>query len=460
MLTIQEIINAVGGNCCRSGTAKKVSRVVIDSRQVKKGALFFAIKGLRLDGHAFIKKAAQAQAAAIVVSNDGPYPSGVWVIRVKDTTLALGDLARYYRGKFRIPVVAITGSAGKTTTKEMIAGVLRRRFKVLKNNKTENNQYGVPMTLLRLRPHHDVVVVELGTNHFGEMKYLARISQPTIAVMTNIGASHLEFLKTPAGVFKEKFDIVRYTHPSGYIVINGDDPYLRNIKSKDIPQQKIVYGVKGGADVRGSVGAGSFPKAIFFVGKQKFILNAVATHNIYNALAAIAVGRVLKINSAEIAEGLARWRPVVGRQCFIKTPSLTIMDDTYNANPVSFKSALVTFAGLKTQGRKILVCGDMKELGRNAVTWHEDVGSVAAVSGVDVIVSVGENARHIAETAQRKNPKISVRYCQKIDDINSFLKYLIRRGDMVLVKGSRSMNMDQVVRFLTAFAFIHGHSRG
>lgn len=449
MLTIEEIVQAVQGSCCQTGLARQVKSVVIDSRRATKGALFFAIQGPHHDGHCFLEEAVQRGAVAVVVTKDGPCPPGAWAIRVKDTTKSLGDLARYYRQQFKIPVVAITGSAGKTTTKEMIAAVLKQRFRVLKNPKTENNQYGVPMTLLQLRPKHQAAVIEIGTNHFGEIAYLTRIAEPTVSVLTSIGASHLEHLKSLAGVFREKFDIVRYMRPSGTVVFYADDPYLRKIQDRKITQDKIAYGRGVNADIRlikklevrhGCV--------IFFVGKQRFILHTLATHNRENALAAIAVGRLLKVPAWKMAEALARWRPAPGRQRVMKVRDWTIVDDTYNANPISFQSALDTFSRMACRGRKILVCGDMKELGAGAIDWHRRIGRLAAISGLDIIISVGDLAQIMAQEAHKTNVGVQAMHAKTIEGVKILLSRVLGSKDVVLVKGSRAMSMDLVVDFL------------
>jgi UDP-N-acetylmuramoyl-tripeptide--D-alanyl-D-alanine ligase len=447
MMTIPEMIKTVRGRCLQDGRAKKIRRVVTDSRQVKRGDLFIAIKGRRLDGHRYVEQAIQQGAAAVIVS-DPVAKAGAWIIKVKDTTAALGDLARTHRRRFDIPVIAVTGSTGKTTTKEMIASVLKRRRRILKNLKTENNQYGVPMTLLQIRPRHEAVVVELGTNHFGEMKYLTRIAGPTVAVMTNIGASHLEFLKNPSGVFREKFNIVRYTDPSGTVVFNGDDAYLKKIKHRALRQRKISYGLNGPGLRARDIQAVSAQSTAFFVDQQKFVLHSFAAHNIYNALAAVAVGKILKMPLSEIAEGLERWRPLKGRHHVIRTADLLILDDTYNANPVSFQSALETFARMKTKGRKILVCGDMKELGDASVRLHQRIGRVAAGMGVDAVFSVGKHAACLATEAARCNPTIALRHSGTVEELQRHLNGFIRASDAVLVKGSRAMNMEAIVDFL------------
>lgn len=437
----------------RNGRAVSARDVTTDSRAARKGSLFIAIVGPRNDGHDYIGQAIEQGASAVLVSQAVKITSAaVWVIQVKDTTQALGELAAYHRSRFDIPVVAVTGSAGKTTTKEMIAAVLGRRYNVLKNNKTENNQYGLPMTLLKLRPRHEAVVVEIGTNHFGEIAYLAAIARPTIAVMTNIGASHLEFLRDKAGVFREKSDLIKYTHAQGAVIFNVDDAFLSRIVKQKLPQKKISYGILKAADVRAVIPAldAENGKGVRFkVGKRSYRLRSITGHNVYNALAAIAVGRSLKMNDQDIASGLDKWRPVKGRQCLVRRNGITLIDDTYNANPLSFGSAIETLAGIKSGGRKLIVCGDMKELGADTLKWHCDIGKAAGKAGVDAVFSIGHYSRHIGDGARGVDSRIHTLHFEDTEDLQKNVAEFCVRGDVVLIKGSRSMQMDKVVTYLT-----------
>jgi UDP-N-acetylmuramoyl-tripeptide--D-alanyl-D-alanine ligase len=434
----------------QDGKAKAVRDVVTDSRLAKKGSLYFAIMGPRNDGHDFIGQAVTNGATVVVVSKrirtDIP---GVWILNVNDTTKALGKLAQYYRAKFKVPVIAITGSAGKTTTKEMIAKALGSRFKVLKNKRTENNQFGVPMTLLKLRPKHTAVVIEVGTNHFGEIAYLAKIVRPDIAVMTNIGASHLEYLKSKAGVFREKFDLVRFTDDKGAVIFNGDDDHLKKIGTKSITQKKVSFGTANGADVRAEDISYSGGSMNFKVKKQRFRLKTITQHNVHNALAAIAVASVLKIDMKAIAGNLANWRSVDGRQCVLKHNGFTLINDTYNANPLSFLSAIKSLAAMHSKGRKLIVCGDMKELGKDSIKWHQYIGKEIGSIRVDAVMSIGKDAEYIGKAARSKNEQTYIRHFNDMGQLNEHLSGLVRKGDIVLVKGSRSMQMERVVNFLT-----------
>ena len=247
-LNIPDVIKAASGKLIGGSGRGELCGVSTDTRSLKEGELFIAIEGPRFDGHKFLAEAVKKKAAVLVVSKKIDAGKDINVIRVRDTTQALGAIAAFYRRRFSIPVIAVTGSAGKTTTKELIAFVLGARFNVLKNYKTENNQYGVPLTLLKLNEGHAAAVLELGTNHPGEIAALARIVAPDVAVFTNVGESHLEGLKTPAGVFREKFQLARFTKKNGTVVFNADDEYLRNIAGKKIAQKKISYGIRQKAD--------------------------------------------------------------------------------------------------------------------------------------------------------------------------------------------------------------------
>ncbi len=445
---IYEIVQCTRGKLQQGKLQGHVRGVSTNSKTVKKGELFIAIVGKKHDAHGFIAEVIKRGVSAIVVSQDVKCPESVAVIKVKDTTKALGDIALLHRLRFSIPVVAITGSAGKTTTKEMISRVLSAKYNVLKNIGTENNQFGVPLTILKLKPSHDVAVLEVGTNSPGNIKSLAAIARPTVVVMTNIGESHLELLKTPADVFKEKFDLVLANAKDGAVIVNQDDYFLRNVKK--LTRQKVfTYGITEKADFQAK-------NIIFENAKVKFVLNKMgtialrgtATANVSNALAAICCGRLFKISYNDIKLKLKTFSLKSGRQTFVKTGGIALIDDSYNANPVSFRNALQGIAQFKTTGRRILICGDMLELGDQSERLHAEIGECAAKSGLDLIVSLGNFSRMIGVAASRRNALIAVTHAASLIEAEGRLKGFLRKGDVVLVKGSRGMAMERFVEFI------------
>jgi len=391
------------------GTSKTAVRgVSIDSRSIRRGELFFAIAGDTFDGHRFVPDVIRKGACAVVVHKEiRPIPKGVAVIRVDDTQKALGRLAHFYRMRFNIPVIAITGSAGKTTTKEMIAAVLKDRYRVHVNQGTQNNHIGVPLTLLRIKPAHEVVVVECGTNQPGDIAWLAAMVRPTVAVFTNIGESHLEKLKSPKGVLKEKWDLTRFMDRKGVVIYNSIDPLLLKAAGKH-PGRTIPY--KG-----------------------------------TNAQAAAACGRLLGVNRRHSKKILAGFGSLQGRGQVIDLKGRWVIDDTYNANPVSMRCAIEALMRFPTKGRRLLVVGDMLELGAQSKKLHQAVGTLIGKADVDVLISVGILARGIAQQAKKIDRHLSAFMYGDVDAAAKKLLELFRQKDVVLIKGSRAMKLERII---------------
>lgn len=449
MLTIHEVLEATGGILLADGARRHFRGVSIDSRTLQKGDIFIAIRGKRLDGHRFLRQAVGKGASLLVISRRILHPKNVSVVLVKDTTAALGQIAAAYRRRFDIPVVAITGSAGKTTTKDMIAAILAAKFKVLKNAKTLNNQYGVSLTVLGLKPSHEALVIELGTNNPGEIRWLARIAQPTVAVLTNIGESHLAGLKSRRGVYQEKSAIFRDMALRGHVIFNNDDSFLRKIHAEKRRPAVITYGILRKSDFQAKdMAIQNNRKMCFHVHHHRFILDTPAEHGVYNALAAIACGRLLKISYSDIQSALGKVKFENHRQHVRPIGGITVIDDTYNSNPVSLRSAIRTLDGLKTSGRKIFVTADMLELGAQSRQLHRDKGRAIAGSTVDVAVTMGKLSKYAAQSIRQANPHIEVFHYPAIRGIYGRLKSLCRPGDIILVKGSRAMRMERIVEFL------------
>lgn len=450
MFTIDDILEATKGSLLQGDRVGGVRGVSIDSRAIRESDLFIAIKGEKLDGHEFIPKVIRQGVRVLLVHRPVQVKDRrAVVILVGDTTKALGHLARFHRLRFNIPVVAITGSAGKTTTKEMIAVVLKKKFNVLANEGTQNNHIGVPLTLLKLRQHHEAAVIEMGTNQPGDIAWLAEIASATIAVMTNIGESHLEKLKTLDGVYREKMNLARAVSSDGWVVFNADDPHLRNIPKEKLAGRLMPYSIKAksrhtAVNVRIENASG----LNFVVDKKPYFLKSFSVDMAYNALAAIVCARILKISVGDVQDALRKFRFERGRQEMFKRNGVVIINDSYNANPVSMRSAISMLEAYPAFGRRILICADMLELGARSKVLHQGVGECVAGSKTDVLMTLGDQARLILETAHRRNPQLVVFHFPNMEDLKNYLYVLCRRGDVILVKGSRRMKMEDVVNGL------------
>ncbi len=426
-LRIKDVTDAVGGKLLGASWSEFVTGVSIDSRTIKEGELFIAIRGKNFDGHDFIEKALAGGAAAVISDSNHRMPSrSVPVILVGDTTKALGFLAHYHRMKFNIPVIGITGSNGKTTVKELIASILSAKFKCLRNKGTENNFIGVPLTLLRLDEGHGAAVLELGANHAGEIDYLSRILSPTIGVITNIGPSHLEYFKTLRGVLKAKREILK--HITGTLVVNGDDPLLKNIHFE---KEYVKFSIKNQADL------------------ADVKLHLSGMHNISNALAAVSVARLMKIDPGTMKRGLAAFKGLPGRMQSFSIKGINIIDDSYNSNPLSSMSALEFLSNLKTKGKKIFITGDMLELGGAARHFHKRLGSSAAASRIDRLITVGPLSKETMKAAEKKGMrKEAILNFESANDAADAVRRIAKSGDAVLVKGSRAMHMEKIIKEL------------
>ncbi|PYN75803.1 MAG: UDP-N-acetylmuramoyl-tripeptide--D-alanyl-D-alanine ligase [Candidatus Rokuibacteriota bacterium] len=455
--TVQDIVRATQGALVAGDLGVPVTGVSIDSRTLGVGEAFFAIRGYRLDGHAFLADAASRGAACLVVQAlHDDVPANVPLVLVEDTTRALGLLAAYHRARFSIPVVAVTGSNGKTTTKELIAGVLGVRWQVLKPSGSFNNQWGLPLTLLRLAAEHQALVLEIGSQHPGEIAALAELARPTVAAVTTIAHAHTEFLGSLDGVRAEKVALVRAVGAEGRVVLNADDPRVAGM-ARDARAPVITYGRSAAADVRATGEPVEDARSLTFTlesggARAPVTLAFVGRHNVTNALAAAAVGVALGWPLDEIARGLGEARPVAGRCVWRDAGGVRILDDTYNANPVSVRAALETAAARRAaapSGRLVVVLGDMLELGAIAEEAHQEMGRAVVAAGADEFVGVGRMSRLAVETA-RAAGLVEARHATTFEDTVAHLLKRVASGDVVLVKGSRGMRMERVVDALVA----------
>jgi UDP-N-acetylmuramoyl-tripeptide--D-alanyl-D-alanine ligase len=449
IFTVGDIVRGTQGALVGGDLGVPVAGVSIDTRTLAVGEVFFAIVGHERDGHAFLDDAAARGAACLVVSSlPDDLRGSTPVVLVEDTTRALGRLAAYHRARFSLPVAAVTGSNGKTTTKEMMASVLGALGPVLKPESSFNNQWGLPLTLFRLGPEHRAAALELGANQPGEIAALARICRPTVGIVTVVASAHTEFFGSLDGVQAEKSALVRAIPPEGAVVLNADDARVLAMREQAVARV-LTYGTSGAADVR-AVGpavetAHDVRFALAMGGQERSVRLAFAgRHNVVNALAAAGAGRALGLGLDQIAAGLEAARPAKGRCVWRRSGGITILDDTYNANPSSLIAALDTLAAGAGAARRVVVLGDMLELGAGAEAAHREAGRAIAAAGVAELIGVGRHARAAVEAARAAGLAESHHTATFEDTVVLLLKRLVP-GDALLVKGSRGMRMEQVV---------------
>jgi UDP-N-acetylmuramoyl-tripeptide--D-alanyl-D-alanine ligase len=453
----EEIIEATAGRIVRQGKKRLFGEVVTDSSKVKRGSVFIALKGERLDGHRFVPEAMRRGAGCVIVQRRvaGSGTGRAAVIRVPDTLVALGDLAHYRRRKMAPRVVAITGSNGKTTTKEMLFAILEQAFvngealrgKVLKTEGNFNNLVGLPLTLLRLRPKHRIAVVELGTNHPGEIERLTAIADPDLGIITSVAAAHLEGLNSLAGVAREKGALYRTMRPAGVIAVNTDDAWVRRMGEK-FKGRKISYGT--GGEIRAESRRWLGPDGVRFTlrvaaGRCLVRLNYLGEHNVANATGAAALAHGLGVGLAAMRRGLQTARPFAMRMQVERWRGIGIINDTYNANPASMVSAVKTLAQMGGGGR-IAALGDMFELGKESRRQHSRLGKEVANAGIDGLYLLGRYAEDVRQGALRGGmPAHGVIVAREHHELAELLRRRAQKGDWLLFKGSRGMKMEDVL---------------
>ena len=450
-MTVRELLAATDGTLCGVGTdeTQTITDVEIDSRAVQDGALFVALRGERTDGHYYIPSALNQGAAGCLTEEapEDPIP-GKFYIQVPGTMRAIGQVAKAYRDRFDIPVIGVTGSVGKTTTKDMIASVLGERFQVLKTDGNFNNELGLPLTLFRLSSKDEVCVLEMGMNHFGEIDYLTQIVCPDVAVITNIGDAHIENLGSRENILKAKEEIFTRMSDDGLAVLNGDDPLLRTVEGTIAPH--VVYcGSEEELDYRADhlhqLGAEGMECVLHTPQAEAEVkIPALGRHMIYPVLTACAIGEHFGLTKEEIAKGIADFVPTEMRMNVHQQGGVTILDDVYNANPQSMYAALDVLAHSGGDSR-VAVLGDMYELGSRSAEMHRNVGKYAAnVGGIDVVVAVGEFSQHMAAAAHAAGgPRVC--YAKNKEEAKTELASLVKPGTVLLVKASRGMEFEDLV---------------
>jgi UDP-N-acetylmuramoyl-tripeptide--D-alanyl-D-alanine ligase len=460
-LSAAEILTATGGALLRGGAGWSCRGISTDTRSLLGGNLFIALSGENFDGHDCLAAAAEKGASALLIRPEsfGKADAGARdlpVIGVPDTLHALGAIAHAWRLRFPVPVVAITGSSGKTTTKEILAAIASRSRTVLKTTGNLNNQIGLPLTLLGLRKGHELAIVEMGTNHPGEIARLAAIAAPDVGLITNIGPAHIEGLGSLEGVREEKGDLFRVMAGRGTALINADDIGIA-VLAERWRGKRLTFGLKPGADLSARRIEPAGPEGVRF----EIVVGGIAIparlpvpglHNVMNALAAAAAAWALGFDRQAIAEGLAAFRPVPGRMEVRRLGNgASLIMDAYNANPASVREALATLHELRGPGNAFAILADMLELGEQSGQYHEEIGNLLAEIGVETLYLKGTLSRFTAEGAIKKGfPAEKITFFDAPGRVVADLRRRLRKGDWILIKGSRKIKMEAVAEAIIA----------
>ena len=451
-LTPENIAKACGGTMvnCENILGRELTAVTTDSRKITEGCLYIPMKGAKFNGHDFIPQVMESGALLSLTEKDEA-AEGFPYIKVKRTDIAIQRIAEFYRVELGIPVVGITGSVGKTSTKEMIAAVLSQKYNVLKTAGNFNNNLGLPLTIFRITEEHEIAVLEMGISHFGEMTDLARTARPNTMVITNIGTCHLEFLKDRDGVFEAKTECFEYVDfENGTVVLNGDDDKLCRVDQVH-GRAPIFYGMDPGMRVyaeniqplglKGTACTINIDDRYFDV-----TVPIPGRHMVMNALAGAAVGSLYGLTDEEIKAGIESLETLGGRFNIVETGKYTIIDDCYNANPMSMKASLGVLNDVEE--RCVAILGDMGELGENEAALHREVGEYAGEQNIDEYIVVGELSKNIAEAIREVKPEADLHTFETVEELIPALDSLLKEGDIVLVKASHFMGFDRIVEAL------------
>ncbi len=444
-LTAGEVRDAVGGRLVCGSPEVRVGGVYVDSRIVGEGEMFVAVRGARFDGHDFVDEAVKKKVSAVMVDHPVPVPSGVCSIVVGDTVEALGRLAEWYRRRFDATVVGVMGSNGKTTTKEMLKGMLGKAGRTVASPASFNNQIGVPLTLFRVDKETEYVVVEMGTSRRGDIAYLGRMVMPQLVVLTCVREEHLEGLGDLEGVIEEQAGVLdSLASCDGTLIYNGDDAGSIAVAAR-FKGEKVSFGFGEGCAFRCTWRDGGLWGNVFrLVDGSEYRMGIPGLHGVYNALAALCAARILGVHSDAAAEALWEFEPPPMRTNVWRSGGVVVVDDTYNANPSSFRAALDVLS--QGDGRRIVVCGDMLEMGSASEALHRQLGEEMVDAGVDVLVCVGESAVLVGTAAVKKGFGGEVFFCRSAEEAAALFPGILSGRDIVLVKGSRAMRMELIVR--------------
>lgn len=458
-LRVEEILESTSGKLISGEIGATISKIVIDSRQVDPDSLFIAIVGENNDGHNYIESAYENGCRNFLLCDEERDFSKIInanIILVENTEIAMGRIAKYYKNKFDIKVVGITGSVGKTTTRDMVYAVMSQKFKTLKNEKNFNNQFGVPLTLFNLDESYECAVIEMGMCGFGEIEYLVDIVNPDMAVISNIGMSHIELLGSQEGIFKAKMEITTKFDENSCLVVNGDDKLLSSLIS-DYEENKLAYSLQSfGKNLNNTeilknveVIENKFTEFIVSIKGEdyKFTIPTIGEHNVYNAMSAILVGLNFGMTISQIQDGLMTFKATENRQDIIETDKYTIINDVYNASPDSMIASMKVLSMYKNK-RRVAILGDCLEMGAYAEEGHRKVG-LQAVKKIDTLITVGSDSKYIGVEAQENGFDLSnIFHFETKKDLLEDLLNILSDDDIILVKASRGMHFEEIVEYL------------
>lgn len=452
-LTLRQLLEAVNGTLLGEfdDLDAVFTDVCTDSRNVTGGSLFLPLQGERFDGHGFINSALESGAAGCLTAREREsYLPGKFYVKVRSTQRALRDLACYYKKLFPIPCIAVTGSVGKTTTKDMVAAVLSSRYRVLKTEGNFNNDIGLPLTVLRLDHTHEICVLEMGMDHAGEIDYLSEIVEPDVAIITNVGDAHIENLGSREAIFRAKCEVFAHLKPDGLAILCGDDELLCTLRGQ-LAQETVFVGAGEGLDYLAYDLHSEDNHLNCRIRTPRYHFDAdipaLGSHMIYPTLMAVAVAEHFDMTPDQIVPGIQAFLPTKMRMNLIRCPGdIVILNDAYNANPQSMRAAAAVLGDARDR-RRVAVVGDMKELGVNSQLFHHAVGGYFAQAGIDSLIAIGDMARYMVEGAREAGLENAAFY-ETMEEAQAALRRELRSGTTILVKASRSMQFERIVDFL------------
>ncbi len=452
-ITINQLLSATGGRGIGFDQNQIEFRSLsIDSRKVQPGELFWAIRGDRFNGHQFVEEAIQRGAVAVVVNENFKSHIKVPSIIVKETTQALKDFAQWYRSSFESFVIGVTGSVGKTTTRAMVAAVLSEQFETTQSPRNYNNQFGLPLSLLGIQSHHEIGVLEMGASHVGEIKELAKIASPQFGIVTKIGKAHLDSFGSQQNIVQSKGELVEALPPTGVAILNGDDLLVRSLSNR-AKCSTLFVGEGANNDVQATNVDVQWNHLGFRVGHFRYHLNVVGRHHLTSALCAVAVGREMGMSAEAIQRGFNKFQPVAGRCQLQQIGDFEVVNDTYNANPTSMQAACEMMKTWQGTGKRILLVGDMLELGKETSNYHFELGKRIAKSNIDCLLAIGNQAEHVIKGAKQFGfDQSSLTNCSSMKMMLEELNNISEPDDLIVVKGSRGMRMERLVDWLQSQA--------
>lgn len=448
-VSLEQLVKITEGRLIQTGITDWISGAAIDSRKIEKNDLFIPIKGEKVDGHRFIKIAAEKGCSTSFTETEAlDFPEGISVVLVESCLEAMKALAKYNRERYDIPVIAITGSSGKTTTKDLIASVLSQKYNTLKTQGNFNNEYGIPQTLFNLQPEHEIAVIEMGMDHLNDIRKSIGEVRPHIGVITNIGTAHIEILKTQDNILAAKKEIFETMVAGDIALLNGDDVYLNKIKEDEEPFSVVRVGIKGEDLSLKAEQVDSSAKGIRFEADgEHFHFAYPGIHNVYNCLTAIWLGRYYQMTHEEIQRGLDAFKPSGNRMDIVKVRETTVINDSYNANPDAMKAALDMLWDMGKSSRRLAVLGDMLEMGEMAESGHLEIGAYAAEKA-DVLIAVGPESKAYIKGAGASLADERCFWTADAEGAGELLRKLMAPGDVILIKASRGVHLEKTLEMI------------